>query len=472
MKKAIKKFASDVRVRIGYVIAFCLLLVSYLLTLYANKGFLNEAALVNHTHRVMINTERLLSSLKDAESAFRGYMVVKDSSFIKPYFQSRALTDSLFKNLKTETNDNPSQQQRLDTISDLIQKKYRIFDLALAYYSVRNFEITDSLKIEAYLGHAIMLRVNAIGKEIENEEERLLKFRKDEMNSQYKIMNNIVMGSLLLAFILVVYGFFTYTKENRKRRNADEQVSIYQERLEQRIIELDKANIELVQMRGMEKFAITGRIARTIAHEVRNPLTNINLATDQLKIELDGNNHPNTGNMLNLIHRNSNRINQLITDLLNSTKATELKEEKISINDLLDETLELAKDRIQFVDVKVKKEYTQDARKVSVDKEKIKIAFLNIIVNAIESMQQGKGILVLKTESEKDKCVVKITDNGAGIDKESLSKLFEPYFTNKPSGTGLGLTNTQNIIFTHNGQITAESKLGIGTTFIVILNYS
>ncbi|HEX4375498.1 MAG TPA: CHASE3 domain-containing protein, partial [Puia sp.] len=122
MRKAIKKFASDLRIRMGYLIAFFLLLVSYLLTLYANHGFLNESKMVNHTHRVMINTEHLLSSLKDAESAFRGYIVVKDSVFLNPYYQSRALTDSLFKTLKTETSDNRSQQDRLDAISLMIQK--------------------------------------------------------------------------------------------------------------------------------------------------------------------------------------------------------------------------------------------------------------------------------------------------------------------------------------------------------------
>src|ERR1700691_6306449 len=116
MRDALKKIASDIRVRIGYAIAFCLLLLSYLLTLYANHGFLNESKMVNHTHRVMINTERLLSSLKDAESAFRGYVVVKDTSFLNPYFQSRASTDSFFSVLKKETSDNNSQQVRLNTI--------------------------------------------------------------------------------------------------------------------------------------------------------------------------------------------------------------------------------------------------------------------------------------------------------------------------------------------------------------------
>jgi signal transduction histidine kinase len=429
MRKALEKFKSDLRIRMGYVVAFFLLLVSFLLTLYANRDFLNESKMVNHTHRVMINTERLLSSLKDAESAFRGYIVVKDSVFLKPYYQSRALTDSFLNTLKKETSDNPSQQNRLDAINQMIQKKYQIFEKALIHYSTHNFEINDSLKIEAYFGHTIMVRVNAVGNEIENEEEKLLQIRKNRMTAKFNIMNTIVMASLLLAFFLVVYGFYTYSKENNAHRKADEQVNQYQQQLQERITELDGANKELVQMRGMEKFAATGRIARTIAHEVRNPLTNINLATDQLKMDI--NDSDDSMNMLEMIHRNSNRINQLITDLLNSTKATELNAEKISINELLDETLEFAKDRIELSGAQVIKNYSKDPRKVFVDKEKIKIAFLNVIVNAIEAMEVGKGILILKTESEKDKCVVRIADNGKGIDKESLSKLFEPYFTNK-----------------------------------------
>jgi signal transduction histidine kinase len=472
MKKDIKKIASGIEVKIGYVIAFCLLLLSYLLTLYADRSIWNETNMVNHTHRVMFNTEKLLSSLKDAESAFRGYIVVKDTSFLNPYYQSRAKTDSFFRVLKKETSDNMEQQRRLDNIQQLIQKKYQLFNSSLSYYSTRNFEINDSLKLQAYFSHTIMLRINAVGKEIEDMEENLLKVRKDQVSTKYGVLNNIVMASLLLAFLLVIYGFFTYAKENKKRRSADQQVNQYQGQLEQQVHYLDSANKELIQMRGLEKFAVTGRIARTIAHEVRNPLTNINLATDQLKVDLNGEMRGETGNMLNMIHRNSDRINQLITDLLESTKATELKTERIAVDALLDETLELAKDRIKLADIEVKKEYSHDTCMIEVDKEKIKIAFLNIIVNAIESMKAGKGILVIHTSSEKNKCTVRISDNGAGIDKESMAKLFEPYFTSKPNGTGLGLTNTQNIIFTHNGQISAESKLGVGTTFIVTLNFA
>jgi signal transduction histidine kinase len=79
--------------------------------------------------------------------------------------------------------------------------------------------------------------------------------------------------------------------------------------------------------------------------------------------------------------------------------------------------------------------------------------------------------LQIRTLSKDDKCVVSITDNGPGIEEESLSKVFEPYFTSKPKGTGLGLTNTQNIILNHNGHISFESKKGVGTTFTIQLDF-
>ena len=100
----------------------------------------------------------------------------------------------------------------------------------------------------------------------------------------------------------------------------------------------------------------------------------------------------------------------------------------------------------------------------------MKLALLNIIVNAIESMENDKGVLRLKTDMKGDKCEITITDNGRGMDAETQAKIFEPYFTGKSNGTGLGLTNSQNIIFNHRGHIYVRSKPGKGTSFIVSLN--
>jgi len=161
----------------------------------------------------------------------------------------------------------------------------------------------------------------------------------------------------------------------------------------------------------------------------------------------------------------------LISDLLNSTRISELKYIESSINDVLDSSFEFASDRIELKQIKVIKDYGKDICPILVDQEKIKIAFLNIIVNAIEAMDDH-GTLHLSTETRNNRCVAKISDNGRGLAKEDVARLFEPYFTTKEKGTGLGLTNTQNIILAHNGSISVESELGKGTTFTISFDFA
>jgi signal transduction histidine kinase len=472
VKAVIKKFAVDLGVRLGYGTAFFLLLISYLLTLYANSELLKQARLIDHTNKIIIHLEQLISAVKDAETGVRGYIIMKDPHFLEPYQRSKSITDSLLKLIKKETQDNPPEQNRLNTLSLVISKKFEELDYANQIYPIQNYQLTDSMKSKAWLGNQQMEHIRAIIYQLQLEEQTLLKERSHERNARYTALNTIVVTSLVIAFLLVVYGFITYTRENKARRSADQTVFQYQEQLKDRINQLGRANNELVQMRSIEKLAATGRIARTIAHEVRNPLTNINLSVDQLK-SVDGNPVNETAAlMLDMISRNSNRINLLITQLLDSTKFTELVFQRISVNHLLDETLELAMDRIKLNRITVNKNYAGNLCDISVDLERIKIAFLNIIVNAIEAMEPDKGILELKTENKEGKCVVTISDNGSGMPTESLSKLFEPYFTSKIRGTGLGLTNTHNIILNHKGYIHAESELGIGTRFIISLNFA
>jgi len=107
---------------------------------------------------------------------------------------------------------------------------------------------------------------------------------------------------------------------------------------------------------------------------------------------------------------------------------------------------------------------------VMLDREKVKIAFANIIVNAIEAMEEGRGLLQITTERALHKLVISIRDNGYGISPDHLNKLFEPYFTSKPGGMGLGLASTLNIIQSHGGTIDVESQQGVGTTFYLTFN--
>ncbi len=215
-----------------------------------------------------------------------------------------------------------------------------------------------------------------------------------------------------------------------------------------------------------ERLSLTGKIARTIAHEVRNPLTNLNLALDQLRGEL-----PTDNESINLyadiIERNANRIEKLVGEMLNSSKPNQLHLELTPVVEMIDATIALAIDRINLNEIQWRTSYQDNLPRILVDKDRIQIALLNIIINAIEAMERGKGLLKIHTFSADRILTIAISDNGKGIPASDLGKLFDPFFTAKQNGMGLGLTSTKNILNSHSAKLEVNSELGKGTTFLI-----
>lgn len=215
-----------------------------------------------------------------------------------------------------------------------------------------------------------------------------------------------------------------------------------------------------------ERLSLTGKIARTIAHEVRNPLTNLNLALDQLRSDLPSDNE-SVKLYGDIIQRNADRIEQLVGEMLNSSKPKELNLQLLPVHDILDDTVALAMDRINLNQIKLKKNYSPDLPEILVDREKIKIAFLNIVINAIEAMSPERGELMISASLRNKLMVIEIADNGKGIAAQDAKKLFDPFFTGKQNGMGLGLTSTKNILNSHNAEVEVKSEVGKGTTFCI-----
>jgi PAS domain S-box-containing protein len=215
-----------------------------------------------------------------------------------------------------------------------------------------------------------------------------------------------------------------------------------------------------------ERLSMTGKIARTIAHEVRNPLTNLTLALDQLQDEIPDKNE-SVRLYSDIIQRNANRIEELIGEMLNSSRPKELDLELIPLEVIVEETLAMATDRINLNQIKLEKSIQQGLPRLLADKEKLKIALLNIIINAIEAMQPTKGVLKLDVKMIGGLGVISISDNGKGIELDNLEKLFDPFYTNKEGGMGLGLTSTKNILNSHSATVEVKSKVNEGTTFFI-----
>ena len=221
-----------------------------------------------------------------------------------------------------------------------------------------------------------------------------------------------------------------------------------------------KIQQELIRL---EKLMMTGNIARSIAHEVRNPLTNISLALEQFHSEL-----PEEHDLdiyYDIIKRNVHRINELITAMLNSSKPSQLDLQPQSLNQVIDEALAIAADRLRLQEVSLEKRYAEGLASIPLDQKKINMALLNIINNATEAVTPQQGKIVIKTGEDARYQYAQISDNGPGIDPENLEKLFDAFHTSKSGGMGLGLTATQNIINSHRGKVSVDSTVGEGTTF-------
>lgn len=456
------------RIRMGYLAAFLLLLISYVLTFFSTQKLINQANWVNHTGEVIHDLDNIMAFVNKSELDFRGYLVTDSRSILASYYKTRNAADSIVERVKGLSSANPIRVLEIDSVSRIVHAKFNWMNLEINIFDSTK-ELAASVVNNNNQGSLMMRQLEDYIHQIQREERDVLNAKTDDVAKYSRIIKIINIVSIFLAIALTLYSVITFNKENKAKLVADQQAREFQEQLEQRLNELATLNTELVELRNMEKFAVTGRISRTIAHEVRNPLTNINLAVEHLQSEVEGKEEVNM--LFEMITRNTERINQLISNLLNSTRTSELQLVKASINDVLNKSLEFAQDRIELKKINVIKNYDNDICPILVNNEKIYIAFLNIIVNAIEAMDEN-GTLHISTENINGRCVAKIKDSGKGMSKEDVGKLFEPYFTTKEKGHGLGLTNTQNIIFSHNANITAESEINKGTTFTITFNYA
>jgi len=456
------------RNRWGYFIAFVLLLISYFLIFFIIGKLARQSESITHSYDIINTLESIKAEITDAETGVRGYAITKDFHYLKPYNTGSRNVIHLLVTLKALTAAYDPYLQRADSLARMINRRLSDLKKFIQDFERSGFVLTDEILSSRDTNKILMENIRSLVQELKGEEQLTMDRRNEVLQRFFKSTTIITVVSLIIALVTIFYSLVMYNRQNKAKEEADRSVRSYSQELEARVNELKKVNGELEELRSIEKFASTGRIARTIAHEVRNPLTNISLAAEQLKETSGGN--EDSDQLLGMISRNVNRINQLVSDLLTATKSQQLEFTSVNINDLVDEALDLARDRIELNRIRVEKHYDKSICQLSVDVEKIKLSFLNIIVNAIEAMEKDKGVLTITTYNAASKCIIDFGDNGMGIDPETVQKLFDPYFTSKTNGNGLGLTNTQNIILSHKGNIHVRSFKGKGSNFIVTLN--
>lgn len=266
--------------------------------------------------------------------------------------------------------------------------------------------------------------------------------------------------SVLIAFIL---GIFFIPLRNNIQRLVDKTLfkGTPQEISEQNIL-LRKELIEKEKLRSLS-IVTTG-----VAHEIKNPLTAIRTFTEFLPKKL--NDKEFLMRFSNLIGYEVNRINDLVNQLLNYAKPSPPSFKPIKIHKLINDTIDILSGKIADKRIHLSKKYSlQDIQLyISVDPNQIRQALMNIIVNAVDAMPNG-GALTVKTYLEAPYFVAEVMDTGCGIPENKIKNIFDPFYTSKDSGSGLGLSVTQGIIENHKGRIKVESQENVGTTFKIYL---
>jgi CHASE3 domain sensor protein len=184
------------------------------LTLYANSELLKEALLVDHSNKIIIETETLASDIKDAEAGFRGYLLMNEPRFLFPYAESRHAVDSIYSALITETAHDHEEHSELATLRRLIDKKYDVMDTGLAENNRHPIQSSDSTRIQRFFSLEIMNHIRTLVSEIQTTERQRLHIRLAGMASRYHILNNVILLSLGMAILMALLGFYTYSHEN------------------------------------------------------------------------------------------------------------------------------------------------------------------------------------------------------------------------------------------------------------------
>jgi len=223
------------------------------------------------------------------------------------------------------------------------------------------------------------------------------------------------------------------------------------------------------RMRQADRLAAIGRLAANIAHEIRNPLASLSGAIEVLARELPLD--TDRDRLAQVVLRESDRLNQIIKEFLEYARPASLRPIPVNVGELLDEVLLLLEHRDLPANLKIVREY-HDGVSATLDPQQFRQAIWNLCINALEAMPDGGELRIgagILTQLNARKLEVWVADTGAGIKPESLPHIFEPFFSTKPEGSGMGLAVVHRMIQDHGGDIEVRSDPGVGTTFTLRL---
>ena len=230
----------------------------------------------------------------------------------------------------------------------------------------------------------------------------------------------------------------------------------------------DKEQIE-ANLRQAQRLSALGSLAAGIAHDVRNPLNAIKLLSSHALDSLNGSDTENrTAQQLQTIRKEVDRLEDIVSGFLALAKERELQPEPVKVDKLVEDCVHLVQADAESKSVSLSSELGGANLQIEIDPKQVKRAVLNVLINAVEACAGGGRVRVF-TRTTEDTFQIEVRDNGPGLTREVSERAFDPYFTTKPSGTGIGLSITRGILEEHGGAISLTCSLGEGCQVLMTL---
>lgn len=237
-------------------------------------------------------------------------------------------------------------------------------------------------------------------------------------------------------------------------------------KVQERTAELQLAQARLIQS---EKLAIIGKLASSLAHELNNPLQAIQSGLGLVISEINSANSAHVRGDLHVIQAELERIQSIFRQMLDFYRPVSFDDAPLALNEICEGVRALMRKRLEESRVALRLELAETLPSTCGDSNQIKQVLLNLILNSVEAMPPHGGTIRLQTTADGHNICLRVADDGTGISQEHQQRLFEPLFTTKTRGLGLGLALSQEIVQRHGGHITVSSHPGSGTTFAVYL---
>lgn len=462
--------SSKVQKRLFIFGSFVVLLLAVLLYWRIN-ALVDSFNRLDHTNKVELNLEYVMSYLRSAESSQRGFLLTGDSSFIQPYLNAREDVSKTLLHVKTLISDNPEQQQNFSSLQNMIDRRFLLFEATLLY----NDASPDTLLPSIRRGKASMDRIVLHIDRMKRVEQDLLKQRESQKNLYVRLTPLSLLFLVFAMLTIIGFSYYGLTKQLQQTQKY--------------AADLDHLNNELLLKNkqlenSVEELNSFNYIA---SHDLKEPLRKILFFTDVLTNENKNRNFPvEVKQYLEKIHTSGERMKTLLDDLLVYAQAgmMEGKKEPVDLNALLATVVESLSERIHEKGGSINYANLPWIQAVP---SQIQQLFENLISNSIKYSKENKPpVITVQSsvvarrnmpstfETAHDQYhKILFSDNGIGFTQDNAEKIFvlfqRLHQRHEFSGTGIGLTICRKIVQNHDGFITAESEVDNGTTFTIYL---